>query len=104
LAVQQLLAKISRVTRRASAATRAHVSSVRSAAADATVVAIAVADARIMEGALTPVADVPIAADAPAVVALVSNAVPDPVGQDMTVVTREAAPVPRADRSLFPRC
>ena len=73
------------------------------AAADATVGAIAVADARIAaEAAPTAVAHAPIAADAPAAADRVSNAVPAAPGK--TVVIREAVPDRRAVRSSFPKC
>ena len=104
LAAQRLHAKISRATLPASAAIRVRVSSGRSAAADATVDAIAVADARIAaEADPTAVAHVLTAADAPAAADRVSNVVPAAV-PGMIVVIREAVPVRRGARSSFPKC
>jgi len=96
--------KISRAIPHGLAAIRVLASSARSAAADVTVGAITEVDARIVEAALTVVADVPTVADAPSLVARDSNAAPAPVALGTTAATREAGPVPRAVRSSFPRC
>jgi hypothetical protein len=106
LAVQPLLAKIFHATPPASVATHVLVSSARSAVVDVTAAAITVVvvDALIGEAAPTAVVDVPIAVDAPSLAARVSNSVRDPADQDTNVVIREAAPVPRAVPSSFPKC
>jgi len=93
LAALLLLGRISRVTPPASAATRVHVSSGRSAAVDATMVA---------EAAQTAVADVPIVADA-----LAADHVSNTAGQvarGTTGVIKEAILGHRAVRSSFPKC
>jgi len=104
LAAQRLHVKISRATLPASAAIRVRVSSGRSAAADATVDAIAVADARIAAEADRQPWARPDRGGRPGSAAdRVSNAVPAAV-PGMTVVIREAVPVRRAARSSFPKC
>lgn len=102
--VRLLRLKNSRATPRASAEIRVHASNARSAVADATVAAIAEADARIVVAARTAVADVPIAVAAPSPVALGSNDAPAPVAHDTTAAIREAVPAHRAVRSSFPKC
>jgi hypothetical protein len=101
-AAHQLRVRISRAIPRASAAIRVRVSSGRSAAVDATVVAIAVADARIAAaGVLTAVVVAQIVVGAPA--ADVSNGVgqADP---GTTVVIKAVILGHRGARSSFPKC
>ena len=97
LAAQPLLAKTFRATLHASAAIHARASSGRIGVVDATADATIVAVAPIAVVALTTVADVRIAGDAPEA-DLVSNA-GVPVDQDTTAVTREAVQAPPAVRS-----
>jgi len=103
LAAQRLHAKISRATLPASAAIRVRVSSGRSAAADATVDAIAVADARIAaEADPTAVAHVLTAADAPAARTAFRRPVQRRSRHDRGYPGGRSGPSRR--RSSFPKC
>src|SRR5258708_14088166 len=83
LAVQQRPVKISRATPRASAAIRVRASSGRSAAADATVAAIPVVDARLAAlNVPTAVPSDPTPADPPPTADPASNPTPAAPGND----------------------